>query len=415
MGDDEAMTLAKLQEMFPDSLCSYSITEGAHIVGDGFTIDDFDEDTRFHTLKVGARSIDSGLVVDLWREYFGPHGGLLPRYADMATPIQSPPAPPEVPTGPTGQELLSIDEYHAHPALGSTTVKRALTHPERMSAPSGINPKAAEFGHRMHCAVIEPEEMHRRYCVAPSPDDYPNALRTATDLREALKSAGIKGYSGKKSAELVTMVRESIPGAQLWSDILSRHGADAEGKTFVSSDEWDEMHRVADAVMAHPVIQAEGIFTDGVGEASFFSDVAYDTPSLYGRKWPMKARPDWLQMGRRVVDLKTWAGGKPVESFYADANKYHYDLSAALYLDVLRQHGHTSDVFTWVVVDKSTAKTGGRVIVHVATMSSAFLAQGREKLAVALERINDWEAAPEIYDRQTQVEHIAEPPAWGWR
>ena len=32
-------------------------------------------------------------------------------------------------------EIIPIDEYHASPALGSTTIKRALTHPERMPAP----------------------------------------------------------------------------------------------------------------------------------------------------------------------------------------------------------------------------------------------------------------------------------------
>ena len=103
------------------------------------------------------------------------------------------------------------------------------------------------------------------------------------------------------------------------------------------------------------------------------------------------------------------------ERIYRASEPPHYDLSAALYLDVLREHGHRSDVFTWVVVDKSTLKTGGRVIIHAITMSPAFIEQGRDKLSEALDRIHSWETSPGIYNRQEEIEHIAEPPAWGWR
>jgi hypothetical protein len=310
---------------------------------------------------------------------------------------------------------MTNDEYHAEREhLSSSRVKSALIHPERMTAPSTIRPDVAAEGNRIHTAVIEPDQIHNRYCVAPNPEDYPNALRTATDLRNALKAAGVKGYSGKKTAELVDMVRDSIPTATLWSDVLSRHGNASAGKEFCSQDEWDQMHRVAEAVMDHEVIKAEGLFTDGIGEASFFEDVSYNYPAIWGRRWPMKCRPDWLQ-DFRVTDLKTWRGGKPAHKFDAHANDLHYDLSAALYLDVLRVYGYTGRRFTWVVVDKATVHSGGRVLVHVRTMSDAFLEQGREKLRAALEAIADWESSPKAYDRQFQVEEIAEPPRWGWR
>ena len=326
--------------------------------------------------------------------------------------------PPETenpaPSQKSGAVIMSNDEYHAHPSLGSTTIKRALSHPARMSAPSGIRRQTADEGTRLHCAVLEPDELHNRYTVAPRPEDYPHALKTSDDLKAALRAAGVKGYSAKKRDDLVAMVRESIPGAVLWSDILSEHGSGAARKTFVSQDEWDEMRRARDAALSHPVIKGEGIFTDGRGELSFFADVTYQDPGIYGRAWALKARPDWLQT-TRVTDLKSWKGGAGIDAFYSQANRLHYDLSAALYLDVLREHGHRSDRFTWVVIDKATLRTGGRVLIHVVTMSPAFLEQGRDKLSAALDRINAWESAPEVYDRQTLIEHIAEPPAYGWR
>ena len=185
--------------------------------------------------------------------------------------------PPETenpaPSQKSGAVIMSNDEYHAHPSLGSTTIKRALTHPARMSAPSGIRRQTADEGTRLHCAVLEPEELHNRYTVAPRPEDYPHALKTSDDLKAALRAAGVKGYSAKKRDDLAAMVRESIPGAVLWSDILSEHGSGAARKTFVSQDEWDEMRRARDAALSHPVIKGEGIFTDGRGELSFFADV----------------------------------------------------------------------------------------------------------------------------------------------
>ena len=57
----------------------------------------------------------------------------------------------------------------------------------------------------------------------------------------------------------------------------------------------------------------------------------------------------------------------------------------------------------------------GRVIIHTITMSPAFIEQGRDKLSDALDRIHSWETSPGIYNRQEEIEHIAEPPAWGWR
>jgi hypothetical protein len=401
-------TASRLAALFPDAQSTVNDDGTADVIGDGWSISDGDAATRHHSLTVNGEVIDRATVAELHDLHFGPRGVLLPHYRETPAP------PPEIRATSTGGEVMSNDEYHAHPSLGSTTIKRALTHPERMTAPSGISRQAADEGNRLHCAIIEPEEMHNRYVVAPRPDDYPHALKTSDDLKGALRSAGVKGYSGKKREELAAMVRESIPGAVLWSDILSEHGTSAASKTFVSQDEWDEMHRCADAVMAHAFVKGEGLFSDGVGERSFFADVTYNDPGIYGRKWPMKARPDWLQ-ATRVTDVKSWKGGAGRSAFIAQANRLHYDLSAALYLDVLREHGHRSDVFTWIVVDKSTLKTGGRVIIHTITMSPAFLEQGRDKLSDALDRIHSWETSPGIYNRQEEIEHIAEPPAWGWR
>ena len=409
------MTYGEVSKLFPGARIVLRADATAEITGDGWRIAAGDPETLQHTLSRSGAFVARGSLAELVKSTAASKQS---EDARSVAETSAAPSPPPIGGGAVSgcsyEEHMSAEDYHAHPSLGSTTVKQALLHPGRIGAPTTISERARFDGHRMHCAVCEPEEMHNRYTVAPKPSDHPFALRTADDMRRALKGAGVKGYSGKKVAELADLCRNEVPGAEMWSDILSDHSRKGAGKQFVSAEEWDEMHRVADAVMDHPVIKSEGIFAQGVGESSFFAPVDFDTPGLFGQQFNLKCRPDWLQHDR-VTDLKTWKGGKPLDAFLRQADALHYDLSAAHYLRVLEEHGRNpDDRFTWVVIDKSTM-TGGHVVIHVATLSPEFLARGREKLEHALERIAAWNNAPELFEQSNQIEHIAAPPAWDWR
>jgi len=409
------MTFTEVSDLFPGAKVHMYAT-GFQVVGDGWTIRPPLDESTGHLLIRENRAPREGTLAELHTVTAGnreARGFRAPPESESPAPVSAAPAG----TGGEGclswDPKMSNDDYHAHESLGSTTVKTALFHPGRIGAPTQISDRARFDGNRMHTAVCEPEEMHHRYVVPPKPSDYPFAIEGSNSaMCAALKDAGVKGYSGKKKDQLVEMCREHLPTRNLWTDVLSDFSRNNGGKQFVSEAEWDEMHRVADAVMAHPVIQSEGIFSKGVGEASFFAEVEF--PNLFG-SFKMKARPDWLQHDR-VTDLKTWKGGKPLDAFRFQADSLHYDLSAAHYLAVLEAHGRNPDNrFTWVVVDKSTMSDGGHVVIHVATLSPKFLAQGREKLECALERISLWENAPRVYETQHQIEHIAEPPRREWR
>ena len=413
------MNFSEATDLFPDAKVHMYAT-GFQIVGDGWTIKPPPDEGDGHLLIRPSRDPIEGSLADLRAELTTTADAREERgfRAPPQSETSAPPSPPSIGVG-GGAGCLSWnpkmgnEDYHAHESLGSTSAKRALSHPALVGVPSNISDRAKFDGNRMHCAVCEPEELHNRYVVPPKPSDYPFAIEGSNAaMCAALKDAGVKGYSGKKKDQLIEMCREHLPNRQLWTDVLSDFSRNAGGKQFVSEDEWDEMSRVADAVMAHPVIQSEGIFAKGIGEASFFAEVEF--PNLFG-SFKMKARPDWLQHDR-VTDLKTWKGGAPLDKFLRQADSLHYDLSAAHYLAVLEAHGRNpDDRFTWVVVDKSTMSGGGHVVIHVATLSPEFLARGREKLECALERISLWKNAPRVYETTHQIEHIAEPPAWDWR
>jgi len=307
---------------------------------------------------------------------------------------------------------MSIVEYHAREELSSSQLKRAEIDPRLVRVPTPISAAARRDGDRLHCAILEPEQVAVRYVVAPDPAHYPEALRTAADMRAALKSAGVRGYSGKPVAELVAMVRDSVPNAVLWDDVLSEHGADAAGKEFVSAEEWRQMERAHDAARAHAAVTDLRIFEGrGRAETSWFCDLQYDEhPPLFGVRWAVRARPDWIAESGRVVDVKTWQGGRPLRAFYADAERYSYDLSAALYLDVLRGCGETVGPFSWLIVDKSTLC--GPVRIELATIPDDWIAAGRRKIHRALEAIHDHQQNPHAWTRLAQRDHIAERPAW---
>ena len=319
-------------------------------------------------------------------------------------------------------ESMSNEDYHGTKShLGSTSVKRARVHPSLVDLPSSIDPKVAAEGNRLHCCVCEPLEVPNRYVVAPSHINYPDALvdekgkATNKAMVDALKAASIPKTSGKAKPELMEMCREHIPQRRLWDDIMSDFGAKNAGKELVSGSEFEAMERVAEAALAHDFLSGEGVFSDGIGESSFFAPVAFD--ELFGLEFLMKCRPDWLQIIKRATDLKSWTpkGSRAPEAFIRAAIKLDYDLQAAHYMAVLDAHGKRPPAFTWAVVDKTSLRERGPVLIHAITLGPSLLKQGREKLVSALDDLNVWRSSPSHYDRVHQQEHIAEAPSYGWR
>jgi hypothetical protein len=158
-------------------------------------------------------------------------------------------------------------DYHADPAISASHLKAVMQSPyhywSRFLDPQRptVEPTSAmRLGSLAHCAVLEPDELSKRYAIAP--DRRSNAGKAA-------------------AAE------------------MSANGIEA-----VSEPEMALALNMADAVRQHPY--AAALLADGKAEQSFWWD-----DKATGQR--CKCRPDWYQ-GTTIVDLKTCQTPAPVPS-----------------------------------------------------------------------------------------------------
>lgn len=242
---------------------------------------------------------------------------------------------------------LDEDAYHAHPALSNSGIKHLLISPMDFWARcSWLNPDAEseetsfmELGSAYDCRIIEGSEaFYGRYAPALAPEDYPDALRTQDDLKEALTDMELK-RSGSK-AEMIERLIDHGYGGPIWNLLLQDHEREHEGKTLLNPDQIRRIEIAAAMIEKHPDLCKA--FTGGYPQVSIiWNDEATGCP--------MKARLDYLKI-RATVDLKTFSNpqGKPVDravTWSMATQKYHiqvavYDeaVEAAKSLPVFGEH-----------------------------------------------------------------------------
>jgi hypothetical protein len=185
--------------------------------------------------------------------------------------------------------------HQRQPPQGGNAIALPLLEPvPRSAAPNGGAFKRHAIGFSLaHCAVLEPDELSKRYAIAP--DRRSNAGKAA-------------------AAE------------------MSANGIEA-----VSEPEMALALNMADAVRQHPY--AAALLADGKAEQSFWWD-----DKATGQR--CKCRPDWYQ-GTTIVDLKTCQDASP-GAFARACATFGYHTQAAHYLN-----GTFADRFVFVAVEKT--------------------------------------------------------------
>lgn len=207
-------------------------------------------------------------------------------------------------------------EYHAIPRFSTSGIKdmrispldfwwRSFMNPDR--EPDTDSP-AKKLGRAYHKLLLEGEEaFDATYAVAPSKDDYPDALDGADALKSKCDELGLK-KTGRIS-DLCERIREADPAVQLWPDIMEEFQATAEGREVLTLSQWQEIQRVR-FVLKHlgTVKQA---FTGGYPEVTILW-----TDEMTGV--PMKCRMDYLKPRgdtAGILDVKSFGNvmDKPIE------------------------------------------------------------------------------------------------------
>lgn len=234
---------------------------------------------------------------------------------------------------------LDEEEYHAAHALSASGIKwlrispldfwaRSSMNPDR--EPEGDDSAAKVIGKAYHKRIVEGRAAFvASFAPEVDPKDYPNALRTVDDLKEAIEALGEKP-KGKRKDDFVVQLRRLAPSAAVWDDLVEEHVFRHHGKTLLPADLMRRIEISAAMIEKHPKLGKA--FRGGYPEVSiFWSDPDYGIP--------MKARLDYLKPAV-TVDLKTFENVQEMAIDKAMARtvanrKYH--IQARLYLDAVEQ------------------------------------------------------------------------------
>lgn len=216
---------------------------------------------------------------------------------------------------------ISNKDYHADPALGSTSLKTlALRTPAhwKWESEHPVHKDAYDIGTAAHSLILE-DDMSQLVIVE------------ANDWK--LKASQVAKASAR-----------------------------AEGKIALLPKELDQVKAMRDSVMVHPL--ARNAFTRHRAEASAF----WEEDGL-----TLKCRPDAWKDGL-VVDLKTTADANPNE-FGKTAFNFGYFMSAPHYIDGIKAAAGENVQFAFVNVEKTPP-----YLVSVTELNDEDLNRGRYQL-----------------------------------
>lgn len=271
-----------------------------------------------------------------------------------------------------GRMKMSNEAYHAHEAIGSTSIKAMSQSPAHFKY-FRDNPKeptpAMILGTAAHEALLEPELFEANYIVAPEFTGF------TKDGKPSTQSADAKA---KKAA---------------WY-------AENANKKIITLEQKEQISGMIKAV--HSNSTAKKLLNLGHAEESYFwRDKA--TGIL------CKCRPDFLREGKIIVDLKT-TGDASMEEFSRSINDFGYHISAPWYLDgTSHVTGDKYDTFIMIAVEQ-TALHG----VAIYYLDPAAISYGRE---VCRRNLEIYAACLETgiwpgYDEHIQTINI---PSWGFK
>ena len=172
----------------------------------------------------------------------------------------------------------------------------------------------------------------------------------------------------------------------LWSDVKADWLRNNSERIVLTQDEWEQLHRMRDAVMAHPAARALMTGVPGVAERSvYWRDPA--TGIL------CRCRPDWWRRDGVIVDVKTTDDASE-EGFARSISKWRYHVQAPFYLDGIaamqsQVRGELPDyakaaprAFVFLAVEKSACVVDGVALgVAVYVLDSESMALGRAEAA----------------------------------
>jgi exodeoxyribonuclease VIII len=196
--------------------------------------------------------------------------------------------------------MTSNADYHADPAISASHLHAVANSPyyyfSKFLAPHrplSVQTAAMKLGSLTHCAVLEPDELAKRYGIC-----LPRNTKAGKEMAAEMEASGIEA---------------------------------------VTSTDMEQAMAMAASVRSHQA--AAALLRDGKAEQSFWWD---DTAT--GLR--CKCRPDWYN-GTTIVDLKTTTDASP-RGFAKSVAQWRYHVQQNHYLA-----GTFAERFVFIAVEKS--------------------------------------------------------------
>jgi hypothetical protein len=271
---------------------------------------------------------------------------------------------------------LPNDDYHAHPAIGASGLKRFAVTPLHYWA-DYLDPererkdkRAFRVGRAWHCAVLEPEAFAGRYVADHGVNKLTTRAKVLAELlalpaaeagTELLRMKGVPDdikattKEGKALyAEIEAAGQRPMPETDLgW---ITAESARMHGKDVLAADDTTRVLKMAAFARALPISRVvfDQMAEFGAAETSlFWRDPA---SGVY-----LKVRPDYMLMpcpafpDGLIIDGKSTTDAS-VEGFGRTVWNLDYGLQAALYTQVFQQVFKTAGrpPFLWLAQEKES-------------------------------------------------------------
>lgn len=231
---------------------------------------------------------------------------------------------------------ISNEDYHSGPGVSKSLLDLLDQSPVHLRAAmtGAVEHKPMPYqvlGTAFHCLLLEPERFATTYAepfIAPE-----GALVTIEDMKAALGESGVPFKASARKADLAALVREHLPRAVLFDDAKATYQAENAGRIELSSDQWQRIHSMREAVMAHRAAR-KLIAAPGEAELSAYWNERVDTADGRQRRILCRIRPDYWRHDGIMIDVKSAREeGADSQSFARSIATYRYHVQHAMYLE----------------------------------------------------------------------------------
>lgn len=225
------------------------------------------------------------------------------------------------------------DEYHNHPALGSSGARDLLTSPLTFWAKSRMNPDreeqdtdAKEYGKAYHTLILEGREaFDAMYAPMLDVADYPDHLKGGDALKAHCKKLGLPKHG--KLSDMAARIRAVDKEVLLYEEQLFEHEKKYPNHIFLPKK---SMRRLSLAHRALMLSDAAELLTGGDSEVSIFWEDEATGIQCKGRLDKLKPN--------HIMDPKSFSNsqGIPVlDAVGKSFTNYKYLIQARMYVEGL--------------------------------------------------------------------------------